>query len=388
MPTDNQVSSDLNNEFKHPVNPQTYIQEKDELLKDIDNNSSELKRTMRANGLFLPEDLKYNDVFYRFPRIDPYNYIDGAREYLFFTKPDLPILGSGGQLAYHADDISYFNDLMESPGYRKSIFGNLCQTRGETKTCPFMKILSNRKTSNLDVTDIQVEEIETAVNMYGNRVLYPKSSQLSDENMDFTIEFEDTKYQEIYHLFKAWDYYRRLKWYGILGPGVSNMSRTGRLNNWSLNIGRSDYDTYSMYSLYKILYDHISIYKILVASDGYTILYIGKVIGCFPNSISRSSFSEIPDKGPLKITIGFKMSGWYEDNLPPIVTDFNELVDSWAKADNAGISFTAGSSNLVKLWDEDIGAISQENVMYPYILKGDEDSNGFRQRYLCWFNKK
>ena len=62
------------------------------LKSDVLSHESEMRRTMRANGIYEPDDLKYWTTFYRLPRIDPFNHVQGAREYVFFTKPDLPIL--------------------------------------------------------------------------------------------------------------------------------------------------------------------------------------------------------------------------------------------------------------------------------------------------------
>ena len=356
--------------------------DKNKLIEDLDKSDSLLRRTLRANGIFEPRDMDFNRGFYRFPRNDPFNYVDGAREYLFFTKPDLPLLDDKGDLLPDAKKVSYFNNLADSPGYRKSVFWNLCSAYGNANPavgidgCPFMRILSNRKTSNMDMPDINVEEMETAVNMFGSKIFYPKSSMSSDENVDFSIEFEDTKYLEIYHLFKTWDYYRQLKWLGMLGPG-SNISE----------INNIPYAHYADYCYYKILYDHISVYKFLVSTDGNTILYMSKAIGVYPKSISRSSFSEIQDKGPLKITVGFKVSGWLEDSTPNIVADFNTLIEAWIG------SQPWKGNNAAALWDDEIGMVSQELMDYPFIYYDKADSNNetganrygqFRQFKLLW----
>lgn len=334
---------------------------------DFNDASSALRKTMRANGFFLPEDMKMSESFYRYPRADPYNYVDGAREYLFFTKPDLPILRSEAVLSQPAQHVAYFQDLMQSPGYQKSVFGNLCQSRGFDSACPFMRILSNRKASNMDIPDIQVDELETAVNMYGTRILYPKSSGPSDENVDFSIDFEDTRFTEIYHLWKVYDIYRQLKWEGVLGPSIHK----GRED---LAVEASTYDTYyAKYSYYKELYDHFSVFKFLVDTDGETILYMAKATGVYARSISRSTFSEIPDRGPLKVTVGFKVSGWFEDSVPDIVSDFNMLVHKWLGQDPVQ-GAKSGALKVAPIYDFEIGGISQELVKAPFIVKSKDEA--------------
>ena len=185
-----------------------------------------------------------------------------------------------------------------------------------------MRILSNRKTSNMDIPDIQVEELETAINMFGTKILYPKSSMPSDEGHSFTVEFEDTRFLEVYNLFKVWDIYEQGKWLGILGP-AAHLYRASSDGG----VGRSTvYTTYAKHCFYKILNDHIRVFKFLVDNDGETILHMSSAIGCYVSNISRSTFSEIQDRGPLKISISFKISGWFEDNTPSIANDFNALI--------------------------------------------------------------
>lgn len=327
---------------------------------ELNEADSELRRTLRANGFFMPDDMKMNDAFYRYPRADPYNYVDGAREYLFFTKPDLPLLDTSGNLIYPANQVAYFADLFQSTGYRKSVFGNLCQSYGYGHNCPFMRILSNRKASNMDIPDIQVEELETAVNMFGTKILYPKSSLASDEGVDFSIDFEDTRFTEVYHLWKVYDVYRQLKWEGLLGPSI----QAGRAD-----VKDAAYDNrYANFTYYKLLYDHFSVFKFLVAMDGETILYMAKATGVYARSIARSTFSEIPDRGPLKITIGFKVSGWLEDSTPDIVRDFNMLIQRWIGKDPVKDS----SVKVAPIYDSEIDYVSQELVKAPFIYRSRE----------------
>lgn len=350
-------------------------QYKNAVLTDMKSEDSDLRKTMNANGIFRPEDMRFNTAFYRFPRIDPYNYVDGAREYLFFTKPDLPLvnqaeaIGPDVFLTEPAKNINYFRDLADSPGYRESVFKNLSYSASKAAgdACPFIRILSNRKTSNMDVPDIQVEEIETAVNQYGAKILYPTSSQGNDEDLDFNIEFEDTRFLEIFHMFKVWDYYRILKWYGAVSMGSfiernADAGVTGTIAE-SAGIGtayQGSINNYADYVFCKVLHDHIRIFKFLVDNDGETILYAASAIGCYPKTIQRSAFSEIAERGPLKISIGFKISGWFEDNFTNTINDFNTIVNGWYPKAN-------WASTELSIYDYDLDIVSQELVDVPWI---------------------
>lgn len=329
-------------------------EELDQLKSDL-NSDSLLKKTLRANGIFESSDMKYNTEFYPLKRNDPFNRVDGTREIVFFTKPSLPILKNNtGELNSEFAETPYFNNLYLR-GYTRTLV-DLSYPNGGSGTdpsCPFIHILTNRITASIDIPDIAVDELETAQNMWGTKILYPKSSMSSDEGLDFTCEFEDTKYLEIYHLFKAWDLYRQGKWWGIFSPD-------------------------SNYILNKILYDQIAVYKFTIANDGETLLHWCKWIGVYPKTISRSSFSEIPSEGPLKITVGFKLSGWFEDMEPNIISDFNQLVIDWAG------SGTISRDQIYDLWSDDIGMVSQNNVMYPFIVKGPRNSDGYIPYYFEW----
>lgn len=324
-----------------------------EKLKQEMADDADLLKTMRAHGVFQESDMKYDTEFYPMRRFDPYHMVEGTREIVFFTRPSLPLLGDNDNLRPEFEQTPYFYNLYRT-GYIH-VISDLCYGGGSmSDSCPFFHILTNRITSNIDIPDIAVDELETAQNMWGTKIIYPKTSMSSDENLDFTCEFEDTKYLEIYHTFKAWDLYRQGKWWGIFSPDEK-------------------------YTLNKILYDQISVFKFVLANDGETILHYSKWTGCFPKTISRSSFSDIPREGPLKINVGFKLSGWYEDMEPNIISDFNKLIEVWA-----GTKSLFSKEHIYDIWSDDIGMVSQDNVHYPFIIQGAENKDGFKPFYLEW----
>lgn len=326
----------------------------EEIFADYRKETSALRRQIKAAGIYHPSDMRYTQDFYRFRRIDPYYMVEGGFEYLFFTKPDLNILDSAGELThYHYQDTDIYGDaqidtaggaagvpyfiFLKRDNYDKTILNDLCMEYKD-KACPFVRLLSNRKCSNMDIPDIIANEIETSQNMYGTRIFYPTSSMKSDEDAEFNIEFEDTQFLEVYHFFKAYDMYRQLKWLGLVEPKPQ-------------------------YRLNKILHDHISIYKFIVDTDGETLLYWAKATGVYPKTISRSSFSELQEKGGLKITVGFKLSGWFEDMEPNILSDFNQL----SMRQLNSYSMSTLRSKQYPIWDSEIGAVSGESVDYFYI---------------------
>ena len=370
-------------------------------LPDLYDDNSLLRKQMRSNGIFQPSDMRYWDKFYRFKRIDPHFWIDGGQEYLFFTRPELHIMNTNGlyktdyydttitghQISSNVNKVQQvINDVSQAisnfigdrtksntstvaaPGGTAVIpyFQHLYNTNykntvlkwlndDNSAKSPFLNILSNRKTSNMDIPDIVTQEIETAQNMYGTRIFYPTSSMKSDEDTEFNIEFEDTQHLEIYHLFKAWDMYRQAKYLGIVAPDVKFIKN-------------------------KILHDQISIYKFIVDTDGETLLYWAKATGVYPKTISRSAFSEIQEKGQVKITVNFKLSGWFEDMELNIITEFNRLVAHYMM----GTKSPQFSTKEVPIYNTDILGIDNDNVDFFYIEEckySDSSSEALAQVY-------
>lgn len=349
---------------------------------DDEANMGSWAKQMRSAGIYQPLDMSYNTKFYRLKRIDPYYRVEGAIEYLFFTKPDLNLVntigtdrnpygalttgdietntiqGNSGSFGHDfkkmilgdgtdsfqigTSVVPYFR-MLKDLGYEQT-FADLCSSyirNGNTDDkCPFIRILSNRKCSNMDIPDISVEDLETAQNLYGFKLHYPLSSLKSDEDMEFSIDFEDTQYLEVYHLFKSWDLFRRLKWLGVVFPKKEYIEN-------------------------KILCDHISVFKFLVDVDGETLLYWAKATGVYPKSISRSSFSEMGKDGALNINVTFKVSGWFEDMDPMILEDFNDLILKWK----------GSLPSAVPIWSNEVGAVDGSNLDGFYIVC--RDTQGF-----------
>lgn len=362
-PTDKEVAG-LSNENRNATIQNSINTYKDNVIKLIDAESEELHKVKMANGLFDQSDMTsniYNNYFYPLPRIDPYNMVEGTREIVFFTRPNIPIYGIGDSNPMPNYARSSYLKYLYSSGYTH-ILDILAGRKSKNNIItPFMNILTNRITSNLDIPDINVDSLETAQNMWGTKILYPKSSLSSDEGSSITCEFEDTKYLEIYHLFKAWDHFRQGKWMGMFDIDINDI-------------------------LCKILYDHIAVYKFIIANDGETILYWCKWTGMFPESISRSAFSEIPKNGPLKINIGFKCSGWFNELKPDIITEFNNLVTSF-------YNIRPNTNDVWDICNPDLNySADQTEVLCPYIVKPELAANfsnkDIQQPLFEWIKKR
>ena len=254
-----------------------------------------------ANGSYDRLRMGLYDKFSRIPVIDPYNKITNTKEYIFITKPDLCLLKTNSDIINPAlGNNTFFTEAVEN--YLPVV--KQLQSSSEPNKTPFMTILSNSLTSSLDLPGISSDSVETSSNVMGTKISYRGTSYKSDDDCDFSLEFEDNKYLDIYMLFKIYDEYERLKWNGSIDFSSDN--------HWKEYIAN------------RVLHDQMTIYKFIVDNDGMRILYWARITGCYPISVPRDSFSDAPS-GPLKYTIQWK--GNFIRDMDPIILDqFNYLV--------------------------------------------------------------
>ena len=305
------------------------------------------KKLLHSKGIYYPNDLDMYDTFYRYPRLDPYNYPRAAREYVFFVKPDLFIFQDGNYYTTGNNDDSLDAERFLAKGQlqpeleKNGVFRGLVE-RGYAKLLsqlqyslqpdrPFINLLSNRKSSNLDLSPLNAESYETGRNFYGTKIDYRRSSEPSDEGVEFAVEFEDTKYLEVYMLFRAYDEYERLKWYGKVHPPRQE------------------------YIWYKCLHDQFGVYKFIVDDTNENIMHWSQWWGVYPTNVPRDTFSNASQEGNIKFTINFRAQ-FVEDMNPATITDFNKLASR--------IPASGGESPT---WNDKLGHINGENVHAPYI---------------------
>ena len=315
-----------------------------DILKDDDA----LIHTLWSNGIYRKKDFNDFDSFYIFPRNDPYKMVGTAKEYVFFTKPDLHIFGerrpnSVGALSNlteinpELNQVPFFKDLKDR-GYKDTVLKSL--NYSVDPTTPFVNILSNYKVTNLDLSNIVVNDEETASNIYNTRMYYRKPSDSADEEFEFSMEFKDNKYLDCYLWFKAYDIYERLKYQGKVSP--------------------TTYD----YAYYKVLSDQMSVFKIIVGEDNETILYWAQLWGVYPKSVPRSAFSELPSDGLFRFTVDFK-STFQADMEPLSLLHFNNLCNLY---------FSNHTTSELDLFDTKSLRVTGESAKMPYIVRSSNSS--------------
>ena len=295
---------------------------------------SNFKKNMNAAGIYDRRDIDWFDKFNRFGYIDPFNTLTHTKEYLFFTKPDLHLFkdSESNYLNPELENIPLFIEMKNN--YRVVL--EQLQSSCSRSNGPFIKVLTNSIKNTLDVPTLTARTIETSATIYGTKQNYRGASS-GDEDFEFSLEFEDTKYLELYMLFKCWDEYSRRKILGLVSPPRDS------------------------YIINKVLHDQIAIYKFIVGEDNETIIYFAKGFGCFPMGVPREAFSDMDKNGGLIYSIPWKCFV-IEDMNPLILKDFNILVSNYMR-----------STKDIPLYDKINQMPNSDWVSLPYIY---QDTSG------------
>ena len=250
---------------------------------------------------------------FRFGIHNPYGAISTAREYLFFTKPDLHLYAVDPNTHRPTSSRNrglesfFWQDMFE----HKDRIIRLLQDGLGLNGVPdhFNHLLQNTVVSNLDIPSLNAPSIETSTNTFGVSLSYRGSSEESDDGPEFSLEFKDDRYLNVYSFFRAYEEYETLKKHGIIKPQRK-------------------------YTMNKILHDQFAVYKFIVDEDMESIIYWGKYYGVYPTSLPRDAFSNTNFQDGLSFTINFK-AAFYEDMRPEILYDFNatskEMFDNYSK---------------------------------------------------------
>lgn len=313
-------------------------------------NFDDLNRAIAANGLHKET---HDELFHKFNRmstLDPTRRLNGYKEYLFFTKPDLLIYNTtngNGLYSHVAND-----PLFQYANTHYSDVLKQLQYSSESTGYPFMNLLSNTVKSNLDLPEIKAsQDIETAANIYGTRITYRNTSYSQDDQYEFNLDFEDSKYLEVYMLFKIYDEYERKKQYGNIAPNTNFVIR-------------------------KIIHDQFSIYKFIVDEDGMSLVYWAKLTGVYPKGVPREAFADLPVEGGLKYSVPFKAT-FVEDMKPELLRDFNIVVSSFK-----------GNRTKMSIWDKELQAVNPDWPSCPYIeqaVKNDASIHAVQRPKLTWY---
>lgn len=330
-------------------------------------------------GLYTKSQIQYKKFgrFFRDPVIEPDNAITGTKEYLFFTKPDLHLLNTKGnalilnpELAgntFFKEMRSRYPDLLLQ--LQHSADGTLLHKGryGGHYSTYLTQLLSYYKTGNLDLNSTTAKTVDTPENVFGNAITYRGDGHEGDFNITFSTSFRDDKYLTVYNYFKIWEEYSKLKKKGLVTP--PNQSYTEN----------------------RILHDQIGIYKFIVGEDGETIIYYAYILGAFPLTVPRDTFSNLTETPTYNIDW---QAFHIEDMNPEILSDFN-FVATGRKANGA---FHAGSTestfkgvmaDLAPMYDDVHDEPYRYPLYHPYVYAIHTPNQPCKTTYkLVWRQDK
>lgn len=262
------------------------------------------KLALHGSNLFTRDEIDLYNNIYRFGLYNPYGAVTNLREYLFFTKPDLNIIQrddllgliSSYKLTEGLSGSAFWRELKDERPQTIDLLQN-------SYSPGWNKLLQNSVISNLEIPGLEGTAIESPVNNYGVGFQYRGTSEASDDSIDFSLEFKDTKWLDVYYFFRAYEDYQTLKHHGVVSPWK------GYITN-------------------RILHDQFAIYKFLVDEDMETIIYWCKLYGVMPMDLPRNVFSTADFSNGLSYTINFK-AAFFEDMRKDILIDFNNLATAY-----------------------------------------------------------
>lgn len=319
-------------------------------------SDKKVKSIMNSNNLYNRSDIEWYTKFNRFGCLDPYNSLTNTREYLFFTKPDLHICEPGtGQMNPELNNNSFFTELFNR---YPSVISQLQESAGifgasgeYGDNYPFMNVLSNSVKNTMDMPEISSGMVDNAATLYGTSIEYRGDGFSSDEKHDFSLEFEDTKYLELYHLFKAYEEYERLKNVGLITPPNIDFAPVDEESGYC----------YSYYIKNKVLHDQFAIYKFIVDEDYETIIYYAVAQGVTIKSVPREAFSDIKPDGGLRYSVNF-VAQFVFDMEPWILTNFNALINRKMGYDNS-------TPTYLPVYNFNEGRVDGRWAVSPYIVR-------------------
>ena len=331
------------NKYKNLLSDKSQVSKYSITMEDLVKDS--LKDNFIVDSLS-PDTNLYNK-FSRFAFMDPYNAMGVCKEHLFFTKPRLNLFNNENQLASSAYD-EYSVDAWDLTNntYLKECFIQcphiMKQWCGEFGNVKFMTILTNTVKSSLELPGVESENSETSANSYGAKVTYRGSSWKSDQQYEFSLEFQDNKYLDLYNLFKIYDEYERLKQIGQVSPKATFRSN-------------------------RIIHDQFTIFKIITGPDDRTIVYYAEAVGVIPNGYPREVFSNINDISGDGLRYNIPFKAHYVKDMDPIVLEhFNQVAKQGLMGEIKEMDYykNVGINEFSPSYD---GSINSDWAIRPYI---------------------
>ena len=308
---------------------------KDGLLADMDDLYRDLNILVRGiNATYKKNIQKYN----RFKLAMPDDILTKGFAHVFFTRPDCNILTNKNKLVTRVSKDANFSYAYN---HRDGLLHNLCQGIGEEDH--FNLFLSN-KAQSFSLSDESITTDTYGTTFKRNGITFGRHSIASRANGSFDISYTDNRDLDVFHFHKLWADY------------ISNVYN----GKWNPKM---------KYIYGRILDYACSVYYILTAEDGETIIFWSKYYGVFPENMPSSAYSW--SKGNIitapELNIRYQYS-WKEDFNPLSLIEFN--------INSLKGNLISDNLTYVTTFNEKTGRIGNTWVGSPFIetIMGGKDS--------------
>lgn len=239
------------NKYDYFIRIQNDMREELEAIKKNLNIPSAYTR-LELNKLF-------HTKFNRFRVEYPDYFLNNTKGYVAITRPDLNIFQDGEIHPQIARDPQLQYIMNADFSAAKSL------TKGFSSSHHFIPLLTNTITS-LDVSDENIDTLETGETFTGYKTQYAKSNIRSMTAGTISLKFPETYNMGITHIHQLWCGYESGVYRGLLKPKDKYI--------WS-----------------KILDYACDIYYFLIDVEDMVLRYWCKYTGCFPLNVNKSTFA-------------------------------------------------------------------------------------------------
>ena len=214
--------------------------------------------------------------------------------YVFFTRPDCNVLSKNGK--------TISDEVKNVPNYRYAWLHDphiLKQLSLESDIYgDFMPYLSNESKS-FTLKDEYITYDSYGKSMTGHKIVYGKNNIESKTAGEFSIDYSDSRNLDVYRLHKLWTDYISDVYQGKLNPKMKYI-RAREL----------DYAC--------------SVYFILVAEDGETIIFWSKYTGVFPVNIPSSAYNWVNGQVLTNPSVNITYQYSFKEDFNPLsLIEFN-----------------------------------------------------------------
>lgn len=285
---------------------QSYYQRFADMYGDIDEAMNFIRETQ---DIFTMNDRdRLFSEFNRYKLAMPDYHSTKTIPYIFFTKPIMHLVDSGGKLTGHSENDPLWKAMFDDEPK------NFLSLDGEYKgyNHDFNALLSNAAQS-FQASDEVLKTIDHGETYTGWKMVYGRNTNESNTAGQFSIQYTDDHNYNIYKMHKIWvEYINRVYRGHIPGPEVKE------------NLENIYYKRFRSHIYKKVLTYPCALYYIVCAADGETILYWSKYYGVFPinTPASVSSWTHGAPNSFPEFSVNY-MYSIKEDFHPITLSEFN-----------------------------------------------------------------